>query len=208
MTAATTKLITNLYGKNQIAYKFTLQDLSHYSGASFKQIDLWLKEGFVPAYQTEVRGSGHDRLFSYDASFMVAMLADIDRIGIGTQKIREITAAIHKEMADPIGLLIIDLMDPSNTKRVENNTPEVSVTIKNHLFYGTSSPLLIYDLDKLHIRLSDWYYDLQVRFEMNLANELFGYKTPPYESITLVTPIDDPEEYRKKNKKPSNSRFR
>jgi hypothetical protein len=202
------KYIEHVYKENKAIVDFTLQEISHYTDSPFKRIDSWIKEGLLPNYGITTKGSGHNRIFSYDAAFMLALLASIGNLGLGTQRLRTVAKVVYPIIENPFGVIMIDLDNPENTKYAKSGTSDIAAILREHLRYGPATPTMVIDVDKIHLDIDNWLYDCKFRRELQLATEILGREAKAADLSRMVEVIEDMEEYLKGKKKPVNSRFR
>lgn len=209
MALMDTERVKALHLQKKQTLTLTLQELSSYAEIQYKTFDTWIREGFVaPGYIT-TGTSAYDRTFTYDACFIILLLGQLEEAGFGIQKMRELMPSFLAKLDAPYGYMAVDIMHPKNIIHVEGNYAELSAAIREHFRYGNSSPIAIYDLNKIHIRLIDMGYDSDMRWEIKTAAMHIGPQADWTRIRELVTPIEDMAAYeasRSKPKKPS--RFR
>ena len=205
-----TERIKALHLQKKQTLTLTLQELSFYTETQYKTFDNWIKEGFIPPAYIQTGVSGYDRTFNYEGCFIVLLLGQLEEAGFGTQKMRELMRTFLNLMDEPYGYIATNIMKPEDIIHIDGNYAELSAALREHFRHGDSSPMTIYDLNKLHIKLLDIAYDAQMRWEVKTAVMHLGEKADWTNIGELVTPIDDMEAYQaaKGKKKTSKSRFR
>lgn len=206
MTLATPKYIAHIYDKNKDVFQFTLQEICFYTDVQYRQVEIWIRDGLVQTSGITTRGSGHNRTFSYDTSFQIALLAQLAELGFGNQKIRDAAKILEPIAEHPFGHVLIDPLNIQNTKFDRSGLSDIDEIIRHHFRYGTAKPLILIELDGIHIDLEGWHYDADLRRQAKLETEIFGIKAG-FPSSRLVEKIGDKNEYLEKKKKPVNSRF-
>lgn len=210
MALMDTERIKALHLQKKQTLTLTLQELSFYTETQYKTFDIWIKEGFIPPAYIQTGVSGYDRSFTYEGCFIVLLLGQLEEAGFGTQKTRELMRTFLNLMDEPYGYIATNIMKPDDIIHVDGNYVELSEVLREHFGYGDSSPMTIYDLNKLHIKLLDIAFDAEMRWEVKTAVMHLGDKADWTSIGELVTPIDDMEAYQaaKGKKKTSKSRFR
>jgi hypothetical protein len=210
MALMDTERIKALHLQKKQTLTLTLQELSFYTEIQFKTFDIWIKEGFIPPAYIYTGVSGYDRSFTYEGCFIVLLLGQLEEAGFGAQKMRGLMPVVLSKMDEPYGYIAMDLMNPEQVIHVQGNYAELSSEIREHFRYGTSSPIVIYDLNKIHIKLIDMGFDSDMRWELKTAAMHLGDKADWTSIRELVTRIDDMDAYlaSKAKKKTSKSRFR
>ena len=210
MALMDTERIKALHLQKKQTLTLTLQELSFYTETQFKTFDIWIKEGFIPPTYIQTGVSGYDRTFTYEGCFIVLLLGQLEEAGFGTQKMRELMRTFLNLMDEPYGYIATNIMKPEDIIHVDGNYAELSAALREHVRYGDSSPMTIYDLNKLHIKLLDIAFDAEMRWEVKTAVMHLGAQADWMNIGELVTPIDDMEAYQaaKGKKKTSKSRFR
>ena len=210
MALMDTERIKALHLQKKQTLTLTLQELSFYTETQYKTFDIWIKEGFIPPAYIQTGVSGYDRSFTYEGCFIVLLLGQLEEAGFGTQKTRELMRTFLNLMDEPYGYIATNIMKPDDIIHVDGNYVELSEVLREHFGYGDSSPMTIYDLNKLHIKLLDIAYDAEMRWEVKTAVMHLGDKADWTSIGELVTPIDDMAAYEaaKGKKKTSKSRFR
>ena len=210
MALMDTERIKALHLQKKQTLTLTLQELSFYTETQYKTFDIWIKEGFIPPAYIQTGVSGYDRSFTYEGCFIVLLLGQLEEAGFGTQKTRELMRTFLNLMDEPYGYIATNIMKPDDIIHVDGNYVELSEVLREHFGYGDSSPMTIYDLNKLHIKLLDIAFDAEMRWEVKTAVMHLGDKADWTSIGELVTPIDDMAAYEaaKGKKKTSKSRFR
>ena len=210
MALMDTERIKALHLQKKQTLTLTLQELSFYTETQYKTFDIWIKEGFIPPAYIQTGVSGYDRSFTYEGCFIVLLLGQLEEAGFGTQKTRELMRTFLNLMDEPYGYIATNIMKPDDIIHVDGNYAELSEVLREHFGYGDSSPMTIYDLNKLHIKLLDIAFDAEMRWEVKTAVMHLGDKADWTSIGELVTPIDDMAAYEaaKGKKKTSKSRFR
>ena len=210
MALMDTERIKALHLQKKQTLTLTLQELSFYTETQYKTFDIWIKEGFIPPAYIQTGVSGYDRSFTYEGCFIVLLLGQLEEAGFGTQKTRELMRTFLNLMDEPYGYIATNIMKPDDIVHVDGNYAELSEVLGEHYRYGDSSPMTIYDLNKLHIKLLDIAFDAEMRWEVKTAVMHLGDKADWTSIGELVTPIDDMAAYEaaKGKKKTSKSRFR
>lgn len=210
MALMDTERIKALHLQKKQTLTLTLQELSFYTETQYKTFDIWIKEGFIPPVYIQTGVSGYDRSFTYEGCFIVLLLGQLEEAGFGTQKTRELMRTFLNLMDEPYGYIATNIMKPDDIIHVDGNYAELSEVLREHFGYGDSSPMTIYDLNKLHIKLLDIAFDAEMRWEVKTAVMHLGDKADWTSIGELVTPIDDMAAYEaaKGKKKTSKSRFR
>jgi hypothetical protein len=210
MALMDTERIKALHLQKKQTLTLTLQELSFYTETQYKTFDIWIKEGFIPPAYIQTGVSGYDRSFTYEGCFIVLLLGQLEEAGFGTQKTRELMRTFLNLMDEPYGYIATNIMKPDDIIHVDGNYAELSGVLGEHFGYGDSSPMTIYDLNKLHIKLLDIAFDAEMRWEVKTAVMHLGDKADWTSIGELVTPIDDMAAYEaaKGKKKTSKSRFR
>lgn len=210
MALMDTERIKALHLQKKQTLTLTLQELSFYTETQYKTFDIWIKEGFIPPAYIQTGVSGYDRSFTYEGCFIVLLLGQLEEAGFGTQKTRELMRTFLNLMDEPYGYIATNIMKPDDIIHVDGNYAELSEVLGEHFGYGDSSPMTIYDLNKLHIKLLDIAFDAEMRWEVKTAVMHLGDKADWTSIGELVTPIDDMAAYEaaKGKKKTSKSRFR
>jgi len=210
MALLETERIKALHLQKKQTLTLTLQELSFYTEIQYKTFDNWIKEGLIPPSCIQTGVSGYDRSFTYEGCFIVLFLGQLEEAGFGTQKMRELMKMFLNMMDEPYGYIAINIMKPDDIIHVDGNYAELSAVLREHFRYGDSSPMAIYDLNKLHIKLLDIAFDAEMRWEAKTAVMHIGAQADWTSIRELVTPIDDIEAYEaaKGKKKTSKSRFR
>ena len=210
MALMDTERIKALHLQKKQTLTLTLQELSFYTETQYKTFDIWIKEGFIPPAYIQTGVSGYDRSFTYEGCFIVLLLGQLEEAGFGTQKTRELMRTFLNLMDEPYGYIATNIMKPDDIIHVDGNYAELSEVLREHFMYGDSSPMTIYDLNKLHIKLLDIAFDAEMRWEVKTAVMHLGDKADWTSIGELVTPIDDMAAYEaaKGKKKTSKSRFR
>ena len=210
MALMDTERIKALHLQKKQTLTLTLQELSFYTETQYKTFDIWIKEGFIPPAYIQTGVSGYDRSFTYEGCFIVLLLGQLEEAGFGTQKTRELMRTFLNLMDEPYGYIATNIMKPDDIIHVDGNYAELSEVLGEHYRYGDSSPMTIYDLNKLHIKLLDIAFDAEMRWEVKTAVMHLGDKADWTSIGELVTPIDDMAAYEaaKGKKKTSKSRFR
>jgi hypothetical protein len=210
MALMDTERIKALHLQKKQTLTLTLQELSFYTETQYKTFDLWIKEGFIPPAYIHTGVSGYDRSFTYEGCFIVLLLGQLEEAGFGTQKMRELMPTFLNMMDEPYGYIAVNLIKPDDIIHVDGNYAELSGALREHFRYGDSSPMAIYDLNKLHIKLLDIAFDAEMRWELQTAVAHIGPQADWTSIRELVTPIEDMAAYEaaKGKKKTSKSRFR
>ena len=210
MALLETERIKALHLQKKQTLTLTLQELSFYTEIQYKTFDNWIKEGLIPPSCIQTGVSGYDRSFTYEGCFIVLFLGQLEEAGFGTQKMRELMKMFLNMMDEPYGYIAINIMKPDDIIHVDGNYAELSAALREHFRYGDSSPMAIYDLNKLHIKLLDIAFDAEMRWEVKTAVMHIGAQADWTSIRELVTPIDDMAAYEaaKGKKKTSKSRFR
>lgn len=210
MALLETERVKALHLQKKQTLTLTLQELSFYTETQYKTFDNWIKEGFIPPAYIQTGVSGYDRSFTYEGCFIVLLLGQLEEAGFGTQKMRELMRTFLNLMDEPYGYIATNIMKPDDIIHIDGNYAELSAALREHFRYGDSSPMAIYDLNKLHIKLLDIAFDAEMRWEVKTAAMHLGDKADWTSMGELVTPIDDMAAYEaaKGKKKTSKSRFR
>lgn len=181
--------IKHIHQQNIKDVSFYLRDICIYQDIQFKKADLWIRDGLLPLNKIKTKGSGHDRIFFYEACYMFMVLSKLDDIGIGTQKIREMTKIIFSLLEEPYGYVAMNLRNLEKSFHVHTGTADMSQVVKAHFTTGDCSPLFILDLDKIHIELADLHFDYMAKQEMALANQIAEQRTrldPPSRLVEVL----------------------
>lgn len=210
MALLETDRIKALHLQKKQTLTLTLQELSFYTETQYKTFDIWIKEGFIPPAYIQTGVSGYDRRFSYEGCFIILLLGQLEEAGFGTQKMRELMRTFLNLMDEPYGYVAVNITQPEDIIHVDGNYAELSGALREHFRYGNSSPMAIYDLNKLHIKLLDLAYDAEMRWEVKTATMHLGEQADWTSVRGLVTRIDDVVAYEaaKAKNKTSKSRFR
>ena len=210
MALMDTERIKALHLQKKQTLTLTLQELSFYTEIPYKTFDFWIKEGLIPASCIHTGTSGYDRSFTYEGCFIVLLLGQLEEAEFGTQKMRELMRMFFNMMDQPYGYIAINIIKPEDIIHIDGNYAELSAALREHFRYGDSSPMAIYDLNRLHIKLLDYVFDAGMRWELETAVAHLGPKADWTSLGGLVTRIDDIEEYErnKAKNKTSKSRFR
>lgn len=208
MTLYSTELTIELAQKTEQKEPLSLQELAAYIDKPYKTIDGWIKEGFILAAHIHTGKSAHHRQFTYLGTFLAELLSILQDAGFGTQKIRESAKTVNDILAYPYGYVAIDTNAPMRRLLAPNSWEELSEKLKTHYEYDNSSPMLIIDLNRIHVTIANYHTDSDIRRELETCimhlDVTGNYKRVP----ELVTVITDPAEYYLRGKRVLKSRFR
>jgi hypothetical protein len=208
MTLYSTELTIELAQKTEQKEPLSLQELAAYIDKPYKTIDGWIKEGFILATHIHTGKSAHHRQFTYLGTFLAELLSILQDAGFGTQKIRESAKTVNDILAHPYGYVAIDTNAPMRRLLAPNSWEELSEKLKTHYEYDNSSPMLIIDLNRIHVTIANYHTDSDIRRELETCimhlDVTGNYKRVP----ELVTVITDPAEYYLRGKRVLKSRFR
>jgi len=208
MTLYTTEDTIGLKEKTETKEPLSLQELSYYIDKPYKTIDNWIKEGFILPTYIHTGKSAHHRQFTYMGTFLAGLLTILENAGFGTQKIRESAKTISDILEDPYGYVAIDTNRPARRLLAPSGWEELSDKLKTHYEYDNSSPMLVVDLNRIHIAIADYHTDCDIRRELETCIAHLDV-TGNYARVPeLVTVIEDPEEYARRQQRVSKSRFR
>lgn len=208
MALQTKEFVSLMYEKNRSHMTFSMSDICNYAQLPHRVIDAWIKDGMLSPAGIAVGQSGHNKTFNYDETYMILMLEQLLSLGIGNQLLRECVGAIAPMLVEPFGYATLHLEDMSKSVQHQDGFQLLSADLREHFRYGSSSPVIIYDLDKLHFKMDDMYRNIELRNEIALVTEITG-KPAGYEDLPrLVYVITDVEEFNKKGRPSGKSRFR
>jgi hypothetical protein len=208
MALQTKQFISQMYEKNRSYMTFTMTDICNYTQLPHRSIDAWIKDGMLSPVGIAVGQSGHNKTFDYDRTFMILLLGELQNLGIGIHLLRECVEAIAPMMNEPFGYISLDLKDLSKSAHYQEGFQEISAGLREHFRYGSSSPSMIYDLDKLHLQMDDMYHDADLKNEIALIAEIMGKPATFDDLPRLVYVITDMDEFKKKGRPSGKSRFR
>lgn len=82
--------------RNMVAMLST-RDVARRAGASYRQLDYWIRSGVVVPDRAEARGSGSRRAFSEEQVRVVRLVADLSTLGATSAVLRRAAdwAALH-----------------------------------------------------------------------------------------------------------------
>ena len=207
MALPSSKVINYIYEQNVSKVSFELQDICIYTDTPFKTVDAWIRDGLLPIDKIKTQGSGHNRIFFYEAAFMFVVLRRLSEVGVATQRLREISKVVYNLLDEPFGLIVVDFQDVDKSIRVSSGTSGISEAMRNHFRYGSGSPIMAVDLDRIHIELADAFFDQELKKEMDTASKILGHQAQLSDLSRLVERIEDMEEYKRRTAKKQNSRF-
>lgn len=208
MTLYTPEQTRELASNTEKKEPLSLQELANYLNTPYKNIDNWIKEGFILASHIHTGKSAHHRQFTYVGTFLAELLNILEKAGFGTQKLRESARTVSDILEHPYGYVAIDTNMPARRLLAPTGWSELSEKLNKHYEYDNSSPMLVIDLNRIHIAIADYHTDCDIRRELETCIMHLDV-TGNYARVPeLVTVIDDPEEYALRSKRPSKSRFR
>jgi hypothetical protein len=207
MALPSSKVINYIYERNVSTVSFSLNDICIYTDTPFKTVDAWIRDGLLPLDKIKTEGSGHNRIFFYEAAFAFVLLRRLSEVGVSIQRLREISKVVYELLDEPFGLIVVDFQDIDKSIRVQSGTSGISEAMRTHFRYGSGSPVMIVDLDRIHIELADAHFDRETKKEIETATKILGYQAQHFDLLRLVTVIDDMAEYKKRTAKKQNSRF-
>lgn len=208
MTLYSTEQTIELVKKTEGKEPLSLQELAAYIDKPYKTIDNWIREGFILASYIHTGKSAHHRQFTYFGTFLAELLSILHNAGFGTQKIRESAKTINDILEHPYGYVAIDTNQPTRRLLAPGGWEELSEKLKTHYEYDNSSPMLIVDLNRIHVTVADYHTDCDIRRELETCIAHLDVAGNYARVPELVTVITDPEEYALRGKLPSRSRFR
>lgn len=208
MTLYSTEHTIELAKRTEGKEPLSLQELAAYIDKPYKTIDSWIREGFILATYIHTGKSAHHRQFTYLGTFLAELLNTLENAGFGTQAIRESAKTITDILEHPYGYVAIDTNRPMRRLLAPGGWEELSEKLKTHYEYDNSSPMLIVDLNRIHITIADYHTDCDIRRELETCIAHLDV-TGNYARVPeLVTVITDPDEYALRGKRVSKSRFR
>lgn len=208
MTLYMTEATIGLVKKTEMKEPLSLQELSYYIDKPYKTIDNWIKEGFILPVYIHTGKSAHHRQFTYMGTFLARLLSILENSGFGAQKLREGAKTVSDILEHPYGYVAIDTNRPVRRLLAPGGWDEMSEKLKTHYEYDNSSPMLTIDLNRIHIEIADYHTDCDIRRELETCIAHLDV-TGNYSRVPeLVTVIDDPEEYQRRQQRVSKSRFR
>lgn len=188
------EVIKYIHEQNIKDVSFPLRDICIYENVQFKKADLWIKEGLLPLDKIKTKGSGHDRIFFYEACYMFMVLSKLEDIGIGNQKIREFTRIIFPRLEEPYGYIALNLRNLEKSFHIPTGAGDMSQVVRAHFKNGDCNPLFIMDLDRIHIELADLHFDYMAKQEMVFAEKIAEQRTRVDRPSRLVEVLEEQKE--------------
>lgn len=186
--------IKYIHEKNIKDVSFYLRDICIYENVQFKKADMWIKEGLLPLDKIKTKGSGHDRIFFYEACYMFMVLAKLEDLGMGNLKIRELTKIIFPLLDEPYGYIALNLKNLARSFHIHTGAGDMAQVVKAHFKTGECSPLFILDLDRIHIELADLHFDYMAKDEMVLAAQISEQRSRLDRPSRLVEVLEQQKE--------------
>ena len=207
MTLYTTEQTISLKAETETKEPLSLQELSFYIDKPYKTIDNWIKEGFILPVYIHTGKSAHHRQFTYMGTFLAGLLTTLENAGFGVQKLRESAKTVSDILEHPYGYVAIDTNRPARRLLAPGGWEELSEKLQTHYETDNSSPMLIIDLNRIHIDIANYHTDCDIRRELETCIAHLDV-AGNYSRIPELVTIVDAEEYALRNQRVSKSRFR
>jgi len=80
---------------------YTISEVALISKFSIRQLDYWARQGILVPSVNDAKGSGSKRLYGFEDIVKLRFIKQMKRVGLSTQKIREIVVRLSDIMNDP-----------------------------------------------------------------------------------------------------------